>query len=118
GGVVDDSPEPGERTQRAVPHLRGVTAPSPSPRQWRYRGNRYAALGPDVCRWVAVEVRAHAGGADSRGGQAGRAYRGDTCGTRDRRWPWGWWVEMSEAGSLAGFRVIDLTQGLCGPFCT
>src|SRR5229473_3090139 len=25
---------------------------------------------------------------------------------------------MSEAGSLAGFRVIDLTQGLCGPFCT
>lgn len=25
---------------------------------------------------------------------------------------------MSDAGSLAGFRVIDLTQGLCGPFCT
>jgi len=25
---------------------------------------------------------------------------------------------MSNAGSLDGFRVIDLTQGLCGPFCT
>lgn len=25
---------------------------------------------------------------------------------------------MSIAGSLDGFRVIDLTQGLCGPFCT
>ncbi len=25
---------------------------------------------------------------------------------------------MKSAGSLAGFRVIDLTQGLCGPFCT
>lgn len=25
---------------------------------------------------------------------------------------------MSNAGSLAGFRVLDLTQGLCGPFCT
>jgi crotonobetainyl-CoA:carnitine CoA-transferase CaiB-like acyl-CoA transferase len=25
---------------------------------------------------------------------------------------------MSALGSLAGFRVIDLTQGLCGPFCT
>src|SRR5579863_7706765 len=25
---------------------------------------------------------------------------------------------MSGAGSLDGFRVIDLTQGLCGPFCT
>lgn len=24
---------------------------------------------------------------------------------------------MSAAGSLSGFRVIDLTQGLCGPFC-
>jgi formyl-CoA transferase len=25
---------------------------------------------------------------------------------------------MTGAGSLDGFRVIDLTQGLCGPFCT
>jgi len=25
---------------------------------------------------------------------------------------------MSNAGSLDGFRVIDFTQGLCGPFCT
>jgi len=25
---------------------------------------------------------------------------------------------MSAAGSLDGFRVIDFTQGLCGPFCT
>src|ERR1700687_4910623 len=25
---------------------------------------------------------------------------------------------MSNAGSLDGFRVIDLTQGLCGPFGT
>src|SRR5438309_1032393 len=25
---------------------------------------------------------------------------------------------MSNAGSLDGFRVIDITQGLCGPFCT
>ena len=25
---------------------------------------------------------------------------------------------MSKAGSLDGFRVIELTQGLCGPFCT
>src|SRR5271166_3097439 len=25
---------------------------------------------------------------------------------------------MSNAGSLDGFRVIDLTRGLCGPFCT
>jgi glutaryl-CoA transferase len=25
---------------------------------------------------------------------------------------------MNNAGSLDGFRVIDLTQGLCGPFCT
>ncbi len=25
---------------------------------------------------------------------------------------------MSASGSLDGFRVIDLTQGLCGPFCT
>ena len=25
---------------------------------------------------------------------------------------------MSNAGSLDGFRVLDLTQGLCGPFCT
>ena len=25
---------------------------------------------------------------------------------------------MSAAGSLDGFRVLDLTQGLCGPFCT
>ena len=24
---------------------------------------------------------------------------------------------MSAAGSLAGFRVADLTQGLCGPYC-
>src|ERR1700731_1895836 len=25
---------------------------------------------------------------------------------------------MSAQGSLAGFRVVDLTQGLCGPFCS
>ena len=25
---------------------------------------------------------------------------------------------MSSAGSLDGFRVLDFTQGLCGPFCT
>ncbi|HEY1850218.1 MAG TPA: CoA transferase [Candidatus Binataceae bacterium] len=25
---------------------------------------------------------------------------------------------MSNAGSLDGFRVLDFTQGLCGPFCT
>jgi crotonobetainyl-CoA:carnitine CoA-transferase CaiB-like acyl-CoA transferase len=25
---------------------------------------------------------------------------------------------VSNAASLDGFRVIDLTQGLCGPFCT
>lgn len=25
---------------------------------------------------------------------------------------------MSNAGSMAGFRVLDLTEGLCGPFCT
>lgn len=25
---------------------------------------------------------------------------------------------MTAAGSLDGFRVLDLTQGLCGPFCT
>ena len=25
---------------------------------------------------------------------------------------------MNNAGSLDGFRVLDLTQGLCGPFCT
>jgi crotonobetainyl-CoA:carnitine CoA-transferase CaiB-like acyl-CoA transferase len=25
---------------------------------------------------------------------------------------------VSNAGSLAGFRVLDFTQGLCGPFCT
>ncbi len=25
---------------------------------------------------------------------------------------------MTGAGSLHGFRVVDLTQGLCGPFCT
>src|ERR1700684_3585334 len=24
---------------------------------------------------------------------------------------------MASAGSLAGMRVVDLTQGLCGPFC-
>ena len=27
-------------------------------------------------------------------------------------------IEVSNAGSLDGFRVIDFTQGLCGPFCT
>ncbi|MGO9061723.1 MAG: CaiB/BaiF CoA transferase family protein [Candidatus Binataceae bacterium] len=25
---------------------------------------------------------------------------------------------MSNAGSMAGFRVLDLSEGLCGPFCT
>src|SRR5271154_3691875 len=25
---------------------------------------------------------------------------------------------MSNEGSLAGLRVVDLTQGLCGPFCS
>ncbi len=25
---------------------------------------------------------------------------------------------MNAAGSLEGFRILDLTQGLCGPFCT
>src|SRR5271169_157832 len=25
---------------------------------------------------------------------------------------------MSGPGSLDGFRVVDFTQGLCGPFCT
>ena len=26
--------------------------------------------------------------------------------------------KMSAQGSLDGFRVLDLTQGLCGPFCS
>src|SRR5712692_8106531 len=103
--------------ERSSAQVRSVARSPAGHRQRAHRRNRYTALGPDACRWSTVEIRPHAGGSDSRWWQAGRAYdRGLARAryhrrSRERR-------EMSSVGSLAGFRILDLTQGLCGPFCT
>src|SRR5712691_1845284 len=62
-----------------------------------------------------MAIQPHTRRTDSRGRQARRAYGGSARRTRHYQ-PSSGQSKMSAKGRLAGFRVVDLTEGICGPF--